>query len=195
MAKFSLHIETSDVSELAEIALRIAVGSGGAVGTADAPSGAEPDPQFDVEPKPALGASVAAALATYPQVGMAPMPDKPRRGRPAKVEAAPAPVAAEPAPVDLPGSVILVDTTTLEPKVHKRDATPEPAPTAPAAAPAGEITYDTLKETLTQVLGVKSAKDAQDIIREATGGRAASLTQCQADDYPAVVAALRAVLQ
>ena len=165
MAKFSLHIETSDVAELAEIALRIAVGSGGAVGAAAGETPAADfhgsSPQLD-EPK-----------AT-------PAADKPRRGRPAKTEAAPAPAAPAADPVAEPVAV----------------AEPAPvAPAAPAAAPTGEITYDTLKETLTQVLGVKSAKDAQDIIREATGGRAASLTQCQVEDYPVVVAALRAVLQ
>jgi pyruvate dehydrogenase E2 component (dihydrolipoamide acetyltransferase) len=171
MAKFSLHIETSDANELAEIALRIAVGSGGAVGTA---AGETPSAEFHG----------SGSQLDEPKATPAPAADKPRRGRPAKVEAAPAVAAVEPAPVAEPAPAAPVAAPA-----------PAPAPAAPAAAPAGEITYDTLKETLTQVLGVKSAKDAQDVIREATGGRAASLTQCQVEDYPVVVAALRAVLQ
>ena len=181
MAKFSLHIETSDANELADIALRIACGAG----TAEPVNTEAPSAEFHGS-SPQLDEPEATPALT---VG------KPRRGRPAKVEAAPAAlhgtalekhgegdytVAAAPPP---PGQT--------EPPALPTAA----APAAPVAAPAGEITYETLKETLTQVLGVKSAKDAQDIIREATGGRAASLTQCQAEDYPVVVAARRAALQ
>ena len=151
MAKFSLHIETDDATELAELALRLAAG---------APVGVN---QVVVDPFHAVQQSAEEPAAE----------PKGRRGRPPK--------AAEPvAEAPTPQADLVVEA-------------PAPAP-APAAADEA-VTYDSLKTLLTEVLKAKSAKEAQDVIRETTGGRAASLTQLSQDDYAAVAAALRKALQ
>lgn len=160
MAKFSLHIETDDATELAELALRLAAGAAPAMERIEALEGAQRD--------------VAERLISTADEAKE---QKRSRGRPPK---AAEPVAEAPAP-----------TPQADPVVEAPAPAAAPAPVAVDEA----VTYDSLKTLLTEVLKAKSAKEAQDVIRETTGGRAASLTQLSQDDYAAVAAALRKALQ
>ena len=74
-------------------------------------------------------------------------------------------------------------------------ATPASGQTATAtASPSdGSVTYDMLKDKMTEVLKAKSAAAAQQIVKDASGGKP-SLSQCTPDQYPAVYAALTAAL-
>jgi len=67
----------------------------------------------------------------------------------------------------------------------------EAAPVAGAGAGAA-VTYDSLKDLMTELLKKKSASVAQQVIRDATGQ--SSLSACTVDQYPAAHAALVAAL-
>jgi len=71
------------------------------------------------------------------------------------------------------------------------EATPGPSATSTDTA-AGVVTYDSLKDLMTELLKKKSASVAQQVIRDATGQ--SSLSACTVDQYPAAHAALVAAL-
>lgn len=167
MAKFTLSIETEDTAELAEIALKLAQGF-----VPPSTSAVVIDPLSDmVRGTPREVAEAAEVTAPTGEAVK-------RRGRPPKAK----------------DEATVSDEFSAGGKPVEAAPVEAPSP-APAPAPANEdVTYDSLKSVLTDVLKAKSAKDAQDIIRNTTDGAASSLTQLKPEQYPAVYAALKKAL-
>ena len=176
MAKYSLHIDCEDASELAGIANRLA----GLTGTnpvateavaenaapaaeaakrgrkpKDSPLSSSPAPDADVSTNTASTATTTATADT------------------ATTSGAPVPAPATPA----------------------APVAPAPSPTStPAASPSdgAAVTYEDLKAALTKLMEKKSAKVAQETLKKSVGF--GSLSSTPPDKYAAALAAINAEL-
>ncbi len=168
--RFSLHLD-GDIADLPELL--------------DALSGLNLEAEGDLAALPGTAGNAAA-----------PKERKARAAKPAPAPAEPAATAQAEGQVD-PFAAAPTAQASTAPATTQAEASPGSASGQTAQATAspsdGAITYDMLKDTMTEVLKAKSAAAAQGIVKEASGGKP-SLSQCSPDQYPAVYAALKAAL-
>lgn len=169
MAKFSLHIETEELTELHTLVARMAGSLN--VSIAAAPV-SEPEPQAAA---PKTRAKKEEAKASTPEP-VAAVPEAPAS------TVAPAVTASGEAPASAP-----VAATVSSPSPSE-----VPPSSQPSSSPAGAVSYEDVKAALAKLMETKSAKAAQDVLKQATGF--GSLSATPVERYADALAAINAAM-